>query len=259
LVRFVEDAANLASAFAAVLAERANSRGQARMPIVLLEEFMPGEEVSVETFTVSGRTKVIGITDKTVSGIPAFIETMHMFPAQLTASREREAVQAAWATLAAIGYEGGLAHTEVKLTPAGARVVEVNARMAGNHIYRLIELTTGLNLFELSIRLALGEVSVEHELPAPRGSAAVAYLLPPGSGRIDAVEGLETLREDAGTAAQVCEVEIRRGAGDDVTLAGDNDDYIGHFIVHDARPNEARRVAEKLLGRVRVQMSQEAQ
>lgn len=195
---------------------------------------------------------LIGITDKTVSDAPAFIETMHMFPAQLTGSRKLAAVQAALTTLTALGYENGLAHTEVKLTPAGARVVEVSARMAGNHIHRLIELTTGLDLFELGIQLALGERSVEHELPAPRVSAAVAYLLPPGSGWIDAVEGIEALR----TEAEVCEVELRRRAGDSVKLAGSNDDYIGHFIVRSSGPNQARSIAEKLLARVRVHVSQ---
>ena len=60
-----------------------NTRGQALAGVVLLEEVLTGLEVSVEAVTIDGRTTVIGVTDKSLAGPPAFVESAHMFPAAL--------------------------------------------------------------------------------------------------------------------------------------------------------------------------------
>jgi biotin carboxylase len=249
LVRRVDDAEQLARAFQAALEQRTNSRGQARVPLVLLEELMLGEEVSVETVTIAGETCVIGVTGKTVSGAPAFIETLHMFPARLGAEERAAVEQAAVSSLRAIGYSHGLAHTEIKLTPTGPRVVEVNPRMAGGHIPRIIELTTGVDLFDLTLRLARGQALTE--VPEAEGSAAVAYLLPPSSGRLEAIEGMGKLLDDPA----VVEFELRGQPGVQLQRCGDNDDRIGHFIVRDACGLGARALAEERLSLVQVLMS----
>ncbi len=98
---------------------------------MLLEELLDGPEVSVETVSHAGVVQVVGVTDKSIGGAPAFIETGHMFPAALPAAEAEDAVRTALAALKALGLtEGVVAHTEIKLTSAGPRVVEVNPRPA---------------------------------------------------------------------------------------------------------------------------------
>lgn len=237
LVRRVDDARSLAAAFAAVMKDAVNTRGQPRDRLALIEELLSGPEVSVETFTAFGRTRVIGVTDKAVSGAPAFIETLHVFPSALPAEERAQAEAAALATLGAIGFSHGLAHTEVKLTPDGARVVEVNTRVAGGHIPRLIELTTGVSPIALGIELALGRAP---ESPRVRGAAAVAYVLPPRAGRVKAVATVEALTADAG----LVELELPEVGAMIARLGGDNDDRIGHLIVRAADAVAARALAE---------------
>lgn len=104
-----------------------NARGQRRVPTVLLEELLSGPEVSVETVSYAGAVHVVGVTDKSIGGAPAFIETGHMFPAALSGADADAAEQTALGALKALGLtDGVVAHTEIKLTPAGPRVVEVN-------------------------------------------------------------------------------------------------------------------------------------
>ena len=47
--------------------------------------------------------------------------------------------------LTASGYCTGQAHTEVKLTPGGPRIVESQARHGGDNIPRLMALSTGFD------------------------------------------------------------------------------------------------------------------
>ena len=83
-VRRVDDDIELRAAVDAVAGFPVNARGQLRSPQILLEECLDGPEFSVETVTVAGQTTVIGVTDKRITGAPAFIESGHMFPAALS-------------------------------------------------------------------------------------------------------------------------------------------------------------------------------
>ena len=55
----------------------------------LLEEYLEGPEFSVESVSAGGTTTVLGVTDKSVTGDPFFIEDGHMFPADLSDAEER--------------------------------------------------------------------------------------------------------------------------------------------------------------------------
>lgn len=130
-VRRVDDERQLAEAHRALAGFPVNARGQRREPAVLLEELLDGPEVSVETVSYGGRTRVVGVTDKSIGGAPAFIETGHMFPAALDAEQAAEARETAVRAVAALGLDEVVAHTEIKLTRRGPRVVEVNPRRPG--------------------------------------------------------------------------------------------------------------------------------
>ena len=51
---------------------------------IIVEEFMEGPEVSVETLAVDGLIHVIQITDKLTTGAPYFVEMGHSQPSQLS-------------------------------------------------------------------------------------------------------------------------------------------------------------------------------
>ncbi len=74
---------------------------------MLLEELLDGPEVSVETVSHAGAVQVVGVTDKSIGGAPAFIETGHMFPAALPAAEAEDAVRTALDALKALGLTEG--------------------------------------------------------------------------------------------------------------------------------------------------------
>lgn len=250
-VRKVTDEAELREAFAAIEAFPVNARNQPRVPAVLLEELLTGPEVSVETVTVDGATHVVGVTDKSVAGEPWFVESGHMFPADLdTAAAEAVAV----AAIEALGLDRGVAHTEVKLTPEGPKLVEVNPRPAGNQITELVRRVTGIDLPAAYAQLAVGE---RPDLrPADTGvrSAAISFLLPPRSGQVASVRGTEEL----GSASDVVEWAVKQPghrAGDPTS----NNSYLGHVVVTDPAGLGARARAEQLVGGLSVDYAEESE
>ncbi|MFE1171372.1 ATP-grasp domain-containing protein [Streptomyces sp. NPDC058773] len=245
-VRRVDDEAELTRAYRALDAFPVNARGQRRAPVVLLEELLHGPEVSVETATFDGRTEVIGVTDKSVGGAPAFIETGHMFPAALPAADAEAAGETARQAIGALGLDGVVAHTEIKLTPGGPRLIEVNPRPAGNRITELVRHVTGVDIAAAAVDLALGQRPDLHIRDTGLHSAAIGFLVPDAVGVLAGTDGADLVR----SAPDVLEVRLAE-PGTTVKAAGSNNEYLGHVMAGDAEGTGARRRVESLLSELR--------
>lgn len=245
-VRRVDDEEQLASAVKALADFPVNARGQRRAPVVLLEELLDGPEVSVETVSHAGTVHVIGVTDKSVGGTPAFVETGHMFPAALPSADAEAAEQTALDALKALGLtDGVVAHTEIKLTSAGPRVVEVNPRPAGNRITELIRHVTGIDLAAAFVDVCLGRAPDLRRTDTGLRSAAVGFLVPEATGTLEALDG-----GPVRTAPDVLEVQLAE-PGRQVKAAGSNNEYLGHVMAGDPAGTGARARVESLLAEVR--------
>ncbi|GLW55013.1 hypothetical protein Kpho01_30240 [Kitasatospora phosalacinea] len=244
-VRQIADERELLDALAALAAFPVNARGQRREPAVLLEELLTGPEVSVETVTSDGVTHVVGVTGKTIGGAPAFVETGHLFPADLAPALAAAAADTAVAAVRALGLDQVVAHTELKLTPDGPRVVEVNPRPAGNRITELVRRVTGVDLAAACVDVALGRRPDLTARDTGTASAAIAFLLPDRDGVLAGTGGAEDVRDEPSV------VELSLAApGRTVRRAVSNNEYLGHVMTASPETAGAGRDAERLLSRL---------
>ncbi|MFI9079664.1 ATP-grasp domain-containing protein [Streptomyces sioyaensis] len=245
-VRRIDDAAELVAACRALDDFPVNARGQRRAPVLLLEELLHGPEVSVETVTFDGTTQVVGVTDKSVGGAPAFVETGHMFPAEIPADDAAAAGETARRAIAALGLDGVVAHTEIKLTPDGPRLVEVNPRPAGNRITELVRHVTGIDLAAAAVDVALGQRPDLRTRDTGLRSAAIGFLVPRTAGVLAGIDGGDLVRQEQ----DVLDVHLAE-PGQAVKEAGSNNAYLGHVMAGDADGPAARRRVEALLSGLR--------
>ncbi|MFC4127274.1 ATP-grasp domain-containing protein [Nocardia rhizosphaerae] len=238
----VDDRAQLRAAVERIGEFDVNARGQRRAPQILLEECLCGPEFSVETVTVGGRTTVIGVTDKQITGAPAFIEAGHMFPATLSPTDIDAVTAVAVAAIEALGLDTTVAHTEIKLTAAGPRLIEVNPRPAGNRITELIRRVTGIDLAATYAEVAAGGTPDLTPRPTGIGSAAIAFAVPTGTGELTRVDGAEHWATDR----RVVERNLTE-PGALVRPATDNNTYLGHVMVAVEQPGTAGELANELI------------
>ena len=226
-----------------------DARGQPRPPGVLVEEYLVGYEVSVETVAVDGEIRVLGVTDKLLGPHPYFAEIGDTFPSGLPEESQREAAATAVAALHAIGHDFGAAHTEVKLTADGPRLVEVNARIAGDEVTELIRLSTGLSLLPEVLKMHTGE-HVDLRPPEPKRAAASRTLATPAEGRVRALHGRELARRVPG----VVDVSFKIKPGDLLYRATSNHGIVGGVLAVGAVPTEATRRAEAAFGQLSLEL-----
>ncbi|ARU60203.1 hypothetical protein CBW65_03370 [Tumebacillus avium] len=179
-----------------ILSVTTNMRGQATAGTVLIEEYVDAPEFSVEMFTWEGKTTCIGITEKSLTGFPYFVESRHIFPAKLASDVEEEIRSTVIKALAAVGVKNGATHTELKLTPEGAKIIEINARLAGGMIPELIRLATGVDMLEQQIRCSVDgpkDLVVEYS-----GHAGIKFIMAPEVGVLSEIRGAEAAQNVAG-------------------------------------------------------------
>lgn len=124
---------------------------------VIIESFIEGREISVETISFKGKHKIITYTDKVTTGPPHFVELEHHQPAKLSNSIIEHVDEITLASLEALEIINGASHVELKITEDGdIYIIEVGARMGGDFIgSHLVELSTGFDYLKAVIDVAL--------------------------------------------------------------------------------------------------------
>lgn len=124
---------------------------------ILVEEFIDGKEVSVESISFEGKHYVIQITDKETTGAPHFLELAHHQPSMLCKDVQNKIRKAVPLLLSAVGFENGATHIELKIDNKNVYLIEINARGGGDEISnQLVELSTGFDYVGSMIDVALG-------------------------------------------------------------------------------------------------------
>lgn len=222
------------------------SQSYSRSGEVMVEEFMVGPEVSVESYTVNGKTNIIAVTDKIVTPPPFFVELGHIEPSVLPEETLEEIRRVTLSAVVALRMRNGPNHTELKITPKGVKLVEIAARLGGDYITsRLVPLSTGVDMIECSFATLFGQ-EPDCEAKFHRG-AAIRFL----RGNPGILERIENVTE-AKAMQGVVEIECYKKSGDSVSLLKSSSDRIGHIIAVGKDAEEAALRTEEALSMIHV-------
>ncbi|ESU19804.1 hypothetical protein FEDK69T_30590 [Flavobacterium enshiense DK69] len=154
-VKKVNSQNELSEAIAVALEESISNRA-------IIENFIEGREVSVESISWKGEHYILAITDKVTTGAPHFVELAHHQPSLLSSEIQEKIITETLKALTSLNVEYGAGHTEIKIDENGeVYIIEVGARMGGDFIGSdLVELSTGYDFIQGVIEIALGNFSV---------------------------------------------------------------------------------------------------
>ncbi len=214
----------------AMVAQTPDAAGSAPTELVLEEYLRDRPEavghrfadyVSVESVVSNGQISHLAITGRFPPAEP-FRETGFFIPCAFEDDQCAAIAEVATAAVRAVGVSVGLLHTEVKLTPDGPRVIELNGRIGGG-VPEMLADATGVELLPIAMRVALGEPVVFETMPPCAQIGYLLYVQAPSSMRtVGAVEGLEQLRALPG----VQEVTLNRGPGHSVDWRSGNHGHV---------------------------------
>lgn len=236
-------------AIAAIQGRTENWVGQPLEQHVLVEEYIEGPEFSVEACTIDGVTQVIAITEKASFSV---VEEGHCVPAAISEEEETQIKKLVIEALKVLNVNYIVSHTEVKLSPKGAVIIEVNARMGGDQIHRLVRAVTGYDLRQLALHIITGGKWEDAPRKTPQApTAQIKFLLADHEGTVELHTDL------ARNVEGIQEVQLTVRNGDYVTPTKSNYDRLGYLIAFGKADKAANLILEEACEALRFSITQE--
>lgn len=191
---------------------------------VIIEEFIEGNEYSVETLIQNNEVNIIAITEKVTSGQndKFFVEEVHIVPASLSKDQQVQIEKEITRFVSVLGLNNSAAHIEFKSNSRGIYIIEIAARLGGDFITSdLVPLATGVDMLKAIISISVGQkIDVEKK---ENNFAGIHFLTPDNydAGK----KHLENIAHVVGVE-QVLLEEKKDGA-----ILRSSFDRLGHFIV----------------------------
>ena len=197
---------------------------------VLVEEFIEGPEYSIESLHHDGISEVIQFTEKKTTELPYNVELGHKQPANLTDCQKDEIR----GLIARIGeclrFENCPSHTELRINGRGIFIIETSPRLGGDYITStLVPLSTGINMEDILLSIALGERVTIQPVLAEGASGVCFFCFPEGL-----VRGIDPQMNEVSTWPGVFSFELKLKEGSVIKKITSSLDRYGELVVVDS-------------------------
>ena len=236
----------------------------------ILEEYMDGDEYSIDALICDGTMTITGFADRHIFFPPYFIETGHTMPTAISDEKKNELIAVFALAAKALGLSCGAAKADIKYTEKGPMIGEVAARLSGGFMSGwTYPYASHCNLTEEALLIACGKKpsfleahrkSIPftppascgnrlapyelYELPCIDASAERAWISIPGI--VKEVSGLEKAR----SVPFVKDIFPRSGAGDTVVFPHNNVQKCGNVISSSPSRKDSISSAQKAVSEI---------
>ncbi|KVK78698.1 lyase family protein [Burkholderia sp. MSMB1498] len=233
--------------------EHCDSLRRAGTHAALAQAYVEGDEYSVETLTIGGKTQIVGVVRKRLGPEPLFVEIGHDYPAPLS-SRQRERIESTvLRALDAVGYAFGPAHTELRVRDDAVTIIEINPRLAGGLIPVLLGEVFDADLLDHILDMWLGATAFA-DLTAKR-YGAIRFALPAREG---VLRSPLALPPDVAAAPELRHFHPIARPGDALRLEGSFRDRIAAVVCAGDDRESVEALADRAVAELRVDIDADA-
>ncbi len=216
---------------------------------LLVQAFVDGTELIIDSLVVAGRVHRLGIGVKTPHADNPTVSSAICYgePALPLPAAALDAINAR--LLQALRVQQGLVHAEYIVRGDQALPIDVAVRGGGVLIYPLVlPHVSGVDAMGCAIELALGRAVTVQPRQPPRG--AHIEFLQAGSGRILRIDGVDAARSMPGIAA----LRLNHQPGDLQAALTDKDQRLGYVIALADTAAQARTQARRAARAVHIEV-----
>jgi len=227
----------------------ADAGGDPEAPL-LVERYIPGDEVAVEGLLRGGTLEPLAVFDKPdpLEG-PYFEETIYVTPSRLPPETLGAIVRMTADAAAALELVEGPIHAELRTDGGRAWVLELAARSIGGLCSRALRFGVGVTLEEVILRHALG-LPID-DLRRESAASGVMMIPIPRAGILEEVRGQDRARAVPGIAG----LELTIGPGRHVKPLPEGDRYLGFLFARADGPEGVEQALRTAHGHLEIVIS----
>jgi biotin carboxylase len=212
---------------------------------ILLEEYLTGPQYLIEVLVHNGKVHIIAIIEQKITFLQRFIVTGYCLLPDIDLSLYNSILETVSSILKAFQMKNGACHLEMRLVNGVWKLIEINPRISGGAMNRIIEIGYGINLVEETIKLLLGN---EPNLTKKHSKYVYAhYFTVDSRGKLIKVTGKNRCSQYPG----VEEVYIKPRQGQILRPPLSMGDRCGYILVSSDVKEEAERIAMKAASKIR--------
>jgi biotin carboxylase len=135
---------------------------------ILLEEYLHGPQYLVEAVVQNGQLKIIAVFEQEINFKERFIITGYSLKHNLNKEFFHHMEHAVDEIIKLHDFKDGACHLEMRYCNKQWKLIEINPRISGGAMNRMIELGLGINLVEEELKMAMGitpDFTVKHKKP----------------------------------------------------------------------------------------------
>ncbi|MDC3412993.1 ATP-grasp domain-containing protein [Aquibacillus sp. 3ASR75-11] len=212
---------------------------------ILIEEYIVGTLVSVEAITYNYNTSVIGITNRTLGRVPYFVEQAYDFPYKLSEPLNNELIDIHSKVVKELNINVGPTHTEFLIAKDGIYLVEVNPRLGGGLLGKMISDSLDYDIYKEIVNISINKARYK-EYKVVKGAST--YVLYPEK------EGVNTRIDDslAIKVPYIQEIKIKNLEKNHVMLPKDFKGDLGYIYAVSGSAPEARLACETASSQLKI-------
>lgn len=144
---------------------------------VILEEYIPGNEISVNSFVYKGEIIYNFISDRiVVENLPGGIAKGHSFPTQMSVQLQKKTIETVEKCIQSLNILNGPVYFQLKYSGSEVKIIEIAGRLDGCHLWRLIKMNYGIDLLDLTFK-TLFNLPVEFKKPGEEKGLRIEFPL----------------------------------------------------------------------------------
>lgn len=124
---------------------------------VIIEEFIKGDQYLVEAIVYNGDIQIAGIIKQEITFGKRFIITGYGVLAQVPTEIKNGIEKVLTSIIHQFKIDNGSLHLEMRLSTTGWKLIEINPRISGGAMNKMLEAAFGFNLAEETLKISLGE------------------------------------------------------------------------------------------------------
>ncbi|MDQ0220312.1 ATP-grasp domain-containing protein [Peribacillus cavernae] len=206
---------------------------------ILVEEYLTGPQYLIETLVHDGKVHIVAVIKQEITFQKRFIVTGYSLLSDIKKQVYDDIYETVNAIVQAFRMKNGACHFEMRFVQGEWKLIEVNPRISGGAMNRIIEVGYGINLIEETIQLFLGNtpnLTRKHSK-----SVYVHYITVKSEGRLVNVTGVARASRYPG----VEEVFIKPRQGKILRPPLSMGDRYGYVLASSDVEKEAKKAAQE--------------
>lgn len=212
---------------------------------LLIEEYLEGPQYLIEACVYKGKVHIIAVLEQEITFFDRFIVTGYCLLGDMDISFYNKIYETVCVVLERFNLNNGSCHLEMRLISNEWKLIEINPRISGGAMNRIIETAYGINLVEETIKIFLGqEPNLEKKY---KRFVFAQYLTSESTGTLIKVTGKNRCSRKDG----VEEVFIKPKKGKVLHPPLSMGDRYGYVLASSENKEEAIRIAKEAAKEIR--------